>query len=412
MTRRGSHTRFDDRRRPGAHPASAVSVVKDKLRAAGYSGATVQEVLEQIAADVGGEDPAWGGGTGSDIVRAAARLASRAIVFGDGDRGVATGQPKIDSAGRIYDLQGLNFVTSAIEPCAEGQARWDDDSGTLILGLKGGNVCLQVGQEVLAYAKATEDIPNGAAVYVSGASGANAEISLASNDSFDESLVIGLATEDIASGHHGYVTIIGNVNEVDTTGFPEGSVIWLGLNGAWTATRPGAPAASVVLGISLREHASEGRVLTKIDIVPSLRGLSDAYSPNTINQMLLAWNAANARFEEYFTPNLTGFPNRTDSVISQVGATFSIEPAVDEYEIYEHGARYVNDATDSVTITEDQAYTFVYFEGDVLTKSATPWTFGDGRAWAAVVYKDGAQYKAYEERHGAGRNQPWHEWAH
>ena len=55
----------------------------------------------------------------------------------------------------------------------EGRLQWNNEDGTLEYGLAGGNVNLQIGQEIVVRVtnKTGTDIPDGSAVYVSGAQG-------------------------------------------------------------------------------------------------------------------------------------------------------------------------------------------------------------------------------------------------
>jgi len=93
-------------------------------------------------------------------------------------------------------------ITNSTSP-VEGEINWDSDCGTAQIGLPGGNVTLQVGQEQLVRAKNDSGviINNGECVYISGAAGVNPLIKLADADNFQESFVLGVATEDIGINH-------------------------------------------------------------------------------------------------------------------------------------------------------------------------------------------------------------------
>jgi hypothetical protein len=115
----------------------------------------------------------------------------------------------------------------------------------------------------------------------------------------------------------------------------------------------------------------------------------------------------------------SGFFNRTDSVISIDSGTgiLTIQPLAPatEYVIYTNGTgRRVIDAPKTVTITEDQTITYVYFDQDgVLQKSLSAWDLKSTNvAPVAIVYKDGTTYAVTDERHGYNRNAEWHNWAH
>lgn len=172
----------------------------------------------------------------------------------------------------------IDFCLDCIPPQQEGRLHWDDENGTLELGLKGGVVKLQIGQEQNLRCKNNTGsiITNGSVVYITGASGANPTIALADADSLLTSFVLGVATEDIDS--QGYVTTMGVVNEIDTSSFTAGDIIWLSQTpGEMTNVRPDSPATSVFLGYILRESATEGSIVIRPTVVARLQGLSDVY---------------------------------------------------------------------------------------------------------------------------------------
>ena len=109
----------------------------------------------------------------------------------------------IENTGYIqFDLA----VATAVQ---EGRAQWNPDDGTLEIGMPGGNVVNQVGQEITQ--RVTNDegalIANGKMVYVSGGVGANALVKIADNTDFSDVAckTLAMATEDIAIGQKGYV---------------------------------------------------------------------------------------------------------------------------------------------------------------------------------------------------------------
>ena len=99
----------------------------------------------------------------------------------------------------ITDLGYIDFNLDNGVPQAEGRMVWNDDEGTVNIGLKGGVVNLQVGQEMVVFCKNTSgsEITNGMVVRISGASGANPECGLTDADNPALAGSIGLATEDI-----------------------------------------------------------------------------------------------------------------------------------------------------------------------------------------------------------------------
>ncbi|MBW2636449.1 MAG: hypothetical protein JRC86_02785, partial [Deltaproteobacteria bacterium] len=96
-------------------------------------------------------------------------------------------------------VEGIQFDTTADPAHSEGMLHWDDGSGTLELGMPGGNVSLQIGQEHIVRVRNTtgSTILNGAAIYLDGAQGIWPLIKLSRADAKATTILYGVATEDI-----------------------------------------------------------------------------------------------------------------------------------------------------------------------------------------------------------------------
>jgi hypothetical protein len=123
----------------------------------------------------------------------------------------------------------LKFNTSAGVSVGVGELAWNNSDGTLDLGMKGGNVVQQIGQE-LFYEVRNEtgiEIPNGTAVYANGVSAGSGRITAApytADGSIREVRFLGLATENISTGVNGFVTHFGYVRGLDTRGTTASSI--------------------------------------------------------------------------------------------------------------------------------------------------------------------------------------------
>lgn len=188
---------------------------------------------------------------------------------------------KAQKSARSIDLQlkGLlgtgyiDFDTSGVALLQEGRLRWDSDAGTLVLGMPGGNVALQIGQENYLPGRPKNDegsqIDNGMSVYISGATGSVAEVKLATSSDFENAnKTIAIATEDVTTNQRGYYTTFGIVRDIKTNyaTWAEGDVIYLGSSpGELTNVLPVAPNAIVEVGYILRVHATEGKIFVNIN---------------------------------------------------------------------------------------------------------------------------------------------------
>jgi hypothetical protein len=222
----------------------------------------------------------------------------------------------------VFDAP-IDTIAFSLTPTAaegEGVLRWNATDGTLEVGMPGGDVNLQIGQEQLVRVKNTTGVPilNGKAVYIIDAVAFWPLISLAdadSTNSIPEAVVVGVTTEEIAHNATGYITTSGQVRGLDTDHLTEGDPVWLSevTPGEMTDTKPAAPNRGVFIGHCLKKDAATGVILVGIVPIAPLMGLSDVLSQaNTLNGEFLAWNAGTARFE---VQDVTVFHDGTDAII-------------------------------------------------------------------------------------------------
>lgn len=197
-------------------------------------------------------------------------------------------------------LQTIQFDTTFSDGSVEGRLQWNANEGTLEVGLPGGSVVLQIGEEQLIRVRNTTGslIPNGTAVYAAGASGNNLVVDLA-DTTIDATAIaiLGLTTESIANNQFGYVTSFGLVRDLNTNGLGVGTRLFLGTAGSLTTVEPTAPNRKVNIGLVVVDDATNGIVFTRIRVVPRLDELSDVYAPAPNDGDKLTWVAASSRWE-------------------------------------------------------------------------------------------------------------------
>lgn len=170
------------------------------------------------------------------------------------------------------EITNVGFVDFNLLPTAaseEGRLIWDEDDGTLALGMPGGNVNLQIGQEGLVRAtnKSGVDIPNGSVVHIDGAQGNRPTIAFADYTDANTLHVLGISTEDIDDNMSGFVTVWGQVRgeaaqPIDTDSFAEGDKLYLNVSGTYTNTPPTeATQAVIIFGNVIKSHATDGVIL-------------------------------------------------------------------------------------------------------------------------------------------------------
>lgn len=180
----------------------------------------------------------------------------------------------------------LDFNTSSTALSAIGRLKWNDQDGTLDLGLKGGNVTLQIGQEqVLRVVNKTGATLNEAdfrAVRIrdvseGGSQGNRLAVKLAQgNSDADSATTIGIVTETIADNQEGFITTSGNVSNIDTTGtksfggsetWNAGDILYLDpINAGYlTNVKPQAPNHTIIVGWVINKHQNQGKIFVKVD---------------------------------------------------------------------------------------------------------------------------------------------------
>lgn len=193
-------------------------------------------------------------------------------------------------------VDAIQFTTTPSLTPIEATVQWNGTDGTLDIGLKGGNVTLQVGQELLLRAKNISGgtIAEGSVVYVVGASGNRPTIDIAQADTNSTSMsTVGIATETILNNNAGFIARKGLVRQLDTSAFTEGAELWLSstVAGGITATRPVAPGHSIRIGWCVRSHASLGIILVDVDTGSELQELHDVKITSIANGHTIVWNA-------------------------------------------------------------------------------------------------------------------------
>lgn len=139
-------------------------------------------------------------------------------------------------------------TTNVVANPTEGQLTWDATDKTLSLGLNGGDVVMQIGQEIHYRIRNNtgSTIPNGTVCRFAGSVG-NSGILLAApflaDGTYNSNVIMGVSTEDIPNGEDGLVTYFGKVRGINTSAFTDGATLYASptVSGGLTATRPDAP---------------------------------------------------------------------------------------------------------------------------------------------------------------------------
>ncbi len=206
----------------------------------------------------------------------------------------------IDFTDSTAAIKYIDFLIENGWEQQEGRVGYNDDDKTLEVGLDAGSV-LQLGQEihVRTLNNSGITIPDGKAVYISGAQGSRPTIAMANNNSDTAYSVIGLTTQEIIDGRVGYSTTIGLVRGLNTAIWPAGTILWLdSIDGGLTATRPIAPHIAIVMGVVVRSNAEDGIIGVKTIAVQRMAWASDVKAQGAQTHWdFLYWNTDSLRWE-------------------------------------------------------------------------------------------------------------------
>jgi hypothetical protein len=173
----------------------------------------------------------------------------------------------------------IDLDTSPTGTATVGTTRWNDTIGSSETTLKGGNVILKNGVDLVARVvnKVTPNTTLTKAAYqavrVSGAQGQRLAVALAqANNDNNSADTIGLVTETIATNQEGFIMTVGQLEGINTTGslqgetWVDGDVIYLSPTtaGALTNVKPVAPNHIVIIGYVEYAHANNGKLYVKV----------------------------------------------------------------------------------------------------------------------------------------------------
>jgi len=244
----------------------------------------------------------------------------------------------------------FNSITEAPQ---ERALTWDDADGTLSLGLKGGNVNLQIGQEQLVRVvnKTATNITlqesNYQAVRVTGAQGQRLKVDLATND-LTSAETIGVVTETILNNEEGFVTTNGLVRNINTTGslqsetWVDGDILYLSptVAGQITNIKPSAPQHLIIIGYVVYAHSVNGSIYVKVDNGYELDELHNVKITGATAGQVLAYTPATDLWEN-------------KSIVTQTISSSSINTSPSENAVFDALALKAN-TSNVVLLTGNQ----------------------------------------------------------
>ena len=117
------------------------------------------------------------------------------------------------------------------------------------------------------YNETGSTLTKGTVVYINGGHGNLPTVTkaIATSDT-TSAQTYGIVRTDITNNNNGYVTVIGNLDNIDTQAYAAGTQLYLSgtTAGAWTSTKPYAPVHLVYVGIVVRSHPTQGVIEVRI----------------------------------------------------------------------------------------------------------------------------------------------------
>ena len=153
-------------------------------------------------------------------------------------------------------------------------------------------------------------LTKGTVVYINGGHGNLPTITkaLATGDS-TSAQTYGVVRTDITNNNNGYVTVLGNLDNLDTQAYAAGTQLYLSSTtaGAWTSTKQYAPAHLVYVGIVTRSHPTQGVVEIRIQNGFEMDELHNVSAQSPSNNDGIFYNTSTSLWEKKSIATVLGF---------------------------------------------------------------------------------------------------------
>jgi hypothetical protein len=265
--------------------------------------------------------PTGGGGVSGDYLPLSGGTVSGNTIF---ISGLTANTLNVTGNTFLENTSGTSFYTDYIDfnnsltplpTDIEGRMYWDDDNGTVSLGMRNGQVVQQIGLEQYYYIKnqSGATIQNGRVVRAAGTLGSSGRILgeyMIADGTIPPKFTLGIATEDILNGDDGYVTEFGLVRGINTTGsiygetWTAGTILYVSstIQGGLTSVEPQPPNLRIEMAIVINA-ATNGSIFVRPNRYPYLYDIQQInYSAGTENNFDIlqwsgnSWNKTNQPF--------------------------------------------------------------------------------------------------------------------
>ena len=198
--------------------------------------------------------------------------------------------------GVTMPFDSITFNTAKDGTVGVGEVEYNDTQGSLIQGLKGGNVTNVIGQQLHQRVnnRTGATLAKGTAVYLSGSQGNRITVAkaLGVTDAFSAN-TFGIVAESIANNQSGYVITEGLITNINTSALVEDSAVYLSptVAGGLTSTKPQAPQHTVYIGVCVKSNAGSGELFVKIRNGQELDELHDVRITSPVEKSSLYYSS-------------------------------------------------------------------------------------------------------------------------
>lgn len=170
-------------------------------------------------------------------------------------------------------------------------------------------------------------LSKGTVVYINGGHGNLPTVAkaIATSDA-TSAQTYGVVRADITNNNNGYVTVFGNIDNIDTQAYSDGTQLYLSgtTAGAWTSTKPSAPIHLVYVGIVTRSHPTQGVVEIRIQNGYELGELHDVAITSVANNDGIFYNSSNDLWENKTIAEVLGYTPANDTLVVKLAGTQTI----------------------------------------------------------------------------------------
>ena len=197
--------------------------------------------------------------------------------------------------GLTMPFDSITFNTAKNGTVGVGEVEYNDTQGSLIQGLKGGNVTNVIGQQLHQRVnnRTGATLNKGDVVYLAGSQGNRITVAkgLAVSDAFSAN-TFGVVAEAIADNQSGFIITEGLITGLNTSALTEDSAVYLSptVAGALTSTKPQAPQHSVYIGVCVKSNNGSGELFVKIRNGQELDELHDTRITNPVTGATLFYS--------------------------------------------------------------------------------------------------------------------------